>query len=221
MVTALLGTFAAAFAAAFAGASFAFLFEGRRRSGEEIKRNVTNGNLAIFQLFEYWSKLTEYDLDVLEPFKGKKHEEWLNLPAQFSGQWTISPLSRADTSFLLGSPFADTFGRVRLEEDRFLRNVALIEERSQILNDIVYRRLTEAGIPLGTTTDEQEVGAAVGYDIVRQLKTLTMGIKQATLQNIKSIRETCDELQEVMGALYPKEKIIWVEYLPERNKFRT
>jgi hypothetical protein len=51
------------FGAAFAGAWFAFLFEGRRRRDEETERNVVKGNLAVFRLIEYWSKLTVYNKD--------------------------------------------------------------------------------------------------------------------------------------------------------------
>src|ERR1700737_2059104 len=116
--------------AAFAGAWVAFRFESSNRAKDRTDEEIVAGNLALLGLSEIWNALRDYQIGVVEKWRGKP-DAWLNLeaspPINFGG---VSFDTRGLSFLLEGHP--EAVQRLLLERRRFNLAIQMINTRSEL-----------------------------------------------------------------------------------------
>ena len=162
-------------AAAFFGAWFAFLLDSRKKRQSEEDAHVKNGNLALYNLHEYWSALKQYHKDVIAPCRDRD-DRWLNMPPTTERYQRMPSLLDVDLSYILGTPHTSIYADVYIEEHRFHTARSLIDRRDAMILEKVRPAMTGAGIKEGETVDLGIVESAVGGHVTSMLKIMTEGI---------------------------------------------
>ena len=151
-------------AAAFAGAWAAFRLESSRRAKEEIDRRIAAANRALYTIFNLWNILSQFQKEVINPFRGK-NDAWLNMPATLPSNYGLTSFQADELAFLLQTEYANTYTSLLLEEQRFWIATHQIEMRS----DIILNRVSP-GFAVGAYLTEQQIEKIIGIDIVHKLK---------------------------------------------------
>ena len=197
--------------ATFTGAWAAFAFERHRRRNEEETHNVGAANRALYTLFNFWDVLEQFRKTVIESHRGKR-DAWLNMAATLPSKATLSTFGADELAFLLQTPHAGVYATLMLEEQRFTSAVSLIEERSSLVLGEVFRTLAQAGVTVGSSHPEEDVERIIGIDTTQKLKIVTDSLIKNIDEDLLSIVEAYDELQRCMKILYPKRKLIQVQF---------
>lgn len=194
--------------ATFAGAWLAFGFAQRQRSVERRDQEIAAGNLALFTLSQMLNHVTQYKLEVIDPFqKGVRRDAWINLHVGPPLQRT--ELSMSELSFLLKGK-AGVFQQVALEGVRFQYAAYLIEEHRKIAQ-LAWERLAAAGIPRGVPEPHQGAfKAAVGFVHVQMLETTTASLLYCMTENVDSFRQTFQLVRKTLIKIYPEAEFIQI-----------
>jgi len=205
---AILGTLAAS----FFGAAFAFGFAKYQSDKEQVKKDVTAGNLVLFILTQMCNETRQYQKEVVSPYRDRQ-DAWLNLHI---GMGLTADLSfqKQDITFILTTKGA-TFQTLMLEESRFRLLAHLIESHRELVLSQVWPRLEVAGLRIGEQRPEEEIVAILGPGVVQQLKVTTRGIVDFTDENEKSLKDAFQKVRSALRAIYPPEGFI--DFKPETN----
>ncbi len=203
--------------ATFVGAWAAFAFERGRRRDEQEVRNVGAANRALYTLFNIWNVLEQFRKTVIEPYRGK-HDAWLNMAATFPSKTGLATFEAGELAYLLQTPHATVYATLMLEEQRFAFAVSLIEMRSSLVLNEVFRALGQAQVTVGTPLPEADVERIIGIDTTRKLKVVTDSLIKNIDEDLLSIVAAYDELQKFMKIIYPERKLIRVQFELEAAK---
>lgn len=198
--------------ATFFGAWAAFRFESRRRSSEEDARKLAAVNRALLNLFFMWNVLKQYQLEVIEPYRGRD-DAWLNmaipppLPEGAIATFNIDALA-----FLLQSGRPMLLADLVLEEQRFATVVALIRSRNTLLVEDVFPRLAAAGFIVGANVAAESIYKTIPVDVVHQLKVYTEGIVDLVDKDVGTLQQKFGELRAHYVSIAPAQKPINVDF---------
>lgn len=210
-------TILATLVAAFAGAWGAFLLENDSKKREAEDRNIGAANRAIYTIFNLWNILEQYRKEALEPFRGKS-DAWLNLAANPTMPTGINTFQADELQFLLQESRPEIYAELLLEEQRFAIAIDLIKARSTLVLEQVFAKMASAQIPVGTKMLEADAERILGIDITHKLKQITAAIYLNVDEDIVSLKKQYETLRSVINELYPKRKIIQVEFQPSETK---
>lgn len=197
--------------AAFAGAWCAFLFESRRKAGEEKERQRAVANRSLYVISEMWNVLYQYYQDVVKPYKGK-HDAWLNMAANatYYGQTQFDAKGLA---FLLDLGEHQTYPKIILEEMRYRGLLNLIEMRNSVIMNQVHPALAGAKIKVGSEQlPEAFVESVIGIDNTHKLRKWTPEIMDQVEKNLHSLKEAHNDLRAAMKRLQPDKKFIELQF---------
>lgn len=197
--------------AAFAGAWGAFLLENERKKRETADANIGAANRAIYTVFNLWNVLEQYRKEVLEPYRGKS-DAWLNVAANPTIPKGIHTFQADELQFLLSQSKPEIYAALLLEEQRFAIAIDLIHARSSLVLDQVFAKMAAAQIPVGKNMLEADVERILGIDATHKLKQLTAAIYGNVDENLKSLKEQYEALRGSMQELYPKRKVIQIQF---------
>ena len=198
--------------AAFAGAWAAFRFESSNRAKDRTDEEVVAGNLALLGLSEIWNVLRDYQIRVVERWRAKP-DAWLSLEASLPMDFGGVSFDTRGLSFLLeGHP--EAVQRLLLERRRFNLAVQMIDGRSELVRSEALPALTRAGAKADGGRSGPEIEQILGVDITQQLRMLTSAIIAEVDENVKSSRDSFDQLRTLLKGMHPKRK--FVDLTPER-----
>ena len=210
-------TILAILVAAFAGAWGAFLLENERKKREAEDRNIGAANRAIYTIFNLWNVLEQYRKEVLEPFRGKP-DAWLNVAANPTIPTGIHTFQADQLQFLLQQSKPEIYTALLLEEQRFAIAIDLIKARSSLVLEQVFAKMASAQIPVVKNMLGADVERIIGIDITHKLKQITAAIYINVDEDIVSLKKQYEALRSVINELYPKRKIIQIEFQPTEAK---
>lgn len=193
-------------AAAFAGAWAAFKLEHNSRKKDREDGEVAAGNRALFTLVQIWSKLKQYQGEIVEGYRARP-DAWLNLPVGPPVQDGALIFDMKDLSFVLeASP--STFQMIFLEQDRFRLAAHIIQQRSELVLSEVFPRMSAAGLSLGEPITAGEMEKLLTVGITQQLRVFTEGIIKNVDEDVISSHETFEKLRTILKDIYPKRKFV-------------
>lgn len=198
-------------AAAFFGAWFAFLLNARTKRKSIEDDHVRNGNLALYNLSDYWNSSHQYYKEVIEAYRDKE-DAWLNMPP-IGNRYSRTPSLRdLDLSFILETPQTDVYAQVYLEEHRFHSIRDMIKDRDDLILSKARPAMNKAGIMEGDNIDLNIAEAAIGEHVAILLKHMTDGIISNVQKNLDSLQDAYLLLRGVLTDLYPKRTIISIQF---------
>ncbi len=139
-------------------------------------------------------------------------DQWLNLVATKPAEFGFTRFEFKELSFLLQKGEATTFANVMLEEQRFHVVMGLIGQRSQLVLDEVFPRLSNADIRVGEQRPIADIEAILGISITHQLKEFTADIVSHVDEDVDSVKKTFVELRAAIQKIYPERKLVDVKF---------
>ncbi|QIY81267.1 hypothetical protein [Chromobacterium violaceum] len=206
--------------AAFAGAWGAFLLENERKKREVADANIGAANRAIYTIFNLWNVLEQYRKEVLEPYRSKS-DAWLSVAANPTIPTGIHTFQADELQFLLSQSKPEIYAALLLEEQRFAIAIDLIRTRSSLVLDQVFAKMASAQIPIGANMLEVDVEQILGIDTTHKLKQLTAAIYRNVDENLESLQKQYETLRSSMQELYPKRKLIQIQFDSPRAEKNT
>lgn len=201
--------------ASFSGAWGAFLLENQRRKREAEDKNIGAANRAIYTLFNLWNILEQFRKEALEEYRGKP-DAWLNVPATPATPTGEDRFKADELQFLLQSPYAQMYAALMLEEQRFAIAIQLIRERTSLVLDQIFPRMSAANIPVGAKLIPADLEIILGIELTHKLKQITASIYTNVDEDLESLRMQYEELRTAMKALYPKRKVLRITFEDSR-----
>jgi hypothetical protein len=197
--------------ATFIGAYLAFRFGRMQRARERIDANVTAGNVALTTLIEMWDRQTQFQRDVVAPFRDR-HDAWFNLTVGTRLDTVEMSLNRNELSFLLESN-AQAWQQAIMEDRRFHMMRELIDKRDDVILKEAWPRLAAKGVPIGAQLAEKQFEELLGSAVVQQLRRYTAGITSMIDENVVSSFAAITTLREALLKIYPERKFVNVRPL--------
>lgn len=193
-------------AAAFLGAYAAFKLESNNRKKQIEEQDVAAGNRALFTLTQIWSRLRQYQKEMIEEYRTRE-DAWLNLPAGMPIQDNGLTLDMNDLSFLLQSKPA-IFQLIFLEADRFRLAAEMINQRNELVLSQVHPRMSAAGVRVGGAESFENMESILTIGVVHQLKVYTAGIIKNVDEDLISSFEAYERLRASLKEIYPNRKFL-------------
>jgi hypothetical protein len=196
--------------AAFYGARYAFQFQKDKEKEDNKKRNVVNGNSAIFNIMRMTTTLRNIQIQIIDPGRDR--------PVRFHQMQPTLHLINDDIKinieslyFLLETDDRNLLGELVTEEARYRSALSAINERSRLHIEEVQPLLERAGIVEGGDYSLARIEEVLG-------NRLYITIQQATEQAINhvdnavvSLQQVADKLRASLKKVYPDETIIGFE----------
>lgn len=207
------GAAASALFGTFFGAYFAFLFERRERKDDVAQKNVDALNQALFTVSEMWSILRQYQRDHLEQWRDKP-DRWFGVTSNpLAAQHSNVQFEVGELYFLL-SKAGNTFANLMLEQRRFRLAIGLIEQRSKLMLGVAFPRMGRANVGIGQQVTLAQVEGILGISTTHQLKEYTDQIFAFVDTDIPDFEAAYNELRAAGERLYPKAKLIRLDFNP-------
>jgi hypothetical protein len=196
--------------AAFYGARYAFQFQKDKEKEDINKRNLVNGNSAIFNIMRMTTTLRNIQKQIIDPAR--------NLPVRYiQMRPTLHLMDDAirlnieSLYFILETDERNILGELVTEEERYRTALIVINERSRLHIEEIQPLLEQSGLVEGGDYSPARIEEALG-------NRLHITIQQATEQAINHVDDTVVSLQQVADKLrtslkkvYPDEIIIGFE----------
>lgn len=208
--------FLSTLAGAFTGAWFAFLFNSNRERKRADDDNVRNGNLALYNITEYWTELQLIHDDEVEPFLSND-AAWFQMRPTSTPYIAMPSISNLDLSFVLQSDHISVYPEVLRAARQYESLRRVIDQRDSMIIDRVWPALDRAGIKEGEKFKTSDVESAVGTDAVRHLQHLTTTILSDVPQNLVSLQNSFRQLRGVMLELYPNHDVVECDFKLNRR----
>jgi hypothetical protein len=207
-----LGSILAALPGTFFGAYFAFLFERRKRKGEEAEKNIAALNRALYTLYTMWNTLRAYQREHLDGVRNRP-DRWLKLTSHPSvGQYHSGyQLETGPLHFLLQTK-ATTFDNLMLQERRFKLAIGLIDERTKLMLTRVFPIMERE--PMGAAIPPAQLQNILGIGVISQLTQYTDQIFKFVDEDLPDLEAAFKELRALAKQLYPKGTFIDYRELP-------
>ena len=193
--------------AAFYGAKFAFQFQREKEEGENKKKNIINGNLAIFNLSRMANTLHVYRKQFIEPFRGKT-SAFLEIQPSLDILEDDIKFNVENLFFLLESGSINILGELVVEKSRFQKTLDAINERSRLHRFEVQPSLEKAGFVQGGNYTHEQIEAMLGQRLYHTIKLSTDQIITHVDETIISLKSAGDKLSSLLKVVFPGEQII-------------
>jgi hypothetical protein len=174
-----------------------------------VNEEVTAGNLALSTLIEMWDRQTQFQREVIAPFRNR-HDAWLNLDVGTPLDVADLQLNRNDLAFVLQAD-PPTWQQVVLEDRRYRLVKRAIEMRERVVLEEAWPRLAAAGVPRGAGLPEPEMERVLGPAIVQKLRAHTAGIISMIDENVVSSFAAITALRRTLRKIHPGRRFIRVE----------
>jgi hypothetical protein len=202
----------------FVGAWMAFYFNNRRTKQERIDKEITEGNLAISVLAQFYNQQLQYRRDYVDPHK-EAPDAWFKIMAGPPLDSISVELNRNNLGFLLQSN-GSVWQQIVLEERRFYLVKALIDQRNALLVK-GWAKLEQAGIKHGSSLKLSELEAILGPALYQQLQQMGIALIDQVTQNVTSSLDAINALRAELLRTYPKRKFIGVVTAPPPDSRET
>ncbi len=206
-----IATLIGAFVAAFYGAKFAFQFQKDKELEENKKRNIVNGNKAIFDLKRMTDRLMNYQKDIINPYRERETVAFIVMPATPQLDKNDIKLKIEELYFLLESDDKNLLAEICLEEERYKICLDVINLRSQFHFE-AQQLLERNGIELYTNYSLDETSAALGLRLYDTLQGATKQVIENVDSAIKTHKQIIEKLRESLQRLYPDGKFIRIRF---------
>lgn len=196
--------------AAFYGARYAFQFQKNKEKDNIKKRNVVNGNSAIFNMMRMTTTLRNIQKQIIDPAR--------NLPVRFLQMRPTLNLVDNDIKlnieslyFLLKTDERNILGELVTEETRYRAALDAINERSRIHREEVQPLLERAGVVEGGNYSLTQIQKALGNRLYISIQRATDDAINHVDQTVDSLKQVADKLRACLKKIYPDEIIIGFE----------
>ena len=193
--------------AAFYGAKYAFQFQKDKEEEDNKRRNVVNGNNAIFNLMRMASRLINVQKQIIEPVR--------KIPTRFLDMQPVLHLAKDDIKlnietlyFLLETDDRNLLGELEAEATRFRSAIDAINERSQLHTQEVQPLLEQAGIVKDGNYSYEQIEQALGKRLYIIMQQSTEQIINHVDSTIVSLKQAVDKLTASLKRQYPNEIIM-------------
>lgn len=203
--------FSSALAASFFGALAAFWLENTRRVRSETKEQGRGGNLALYNLYDYWNATKQYYDEIVAPWEDRE-DAWFNMSVATDRFGRSPSLHDIDLSFILGTPQTSVYAEIYLQEHRYDSMTNLIRDRDRLLREEVWPMLGREGIKRGDRVDLDRILEVIGDDKLMLLRAYADGIIKNTKENLGSFVNAYDDLRGVLREHFPNQKFIKVSF---------
>jgi hypothetical protein len=195
----------------FVGAWTAFYFNNRRSRQERMDKEVTDGNLALSVLAEFYNQQLQYQKNYIDPHRHAP-DAWFKIPSGPPLDTIRVELNRNSLGFVLESN-GGVWQKAVLEERRFYFVNALVDERNLLLVK-GWSKLEGAGITHGTPIRVSELEQILGSILYQQLLQMGSALIDQIDQNVKSSIKALEQLRAELRRIHPERKFISVAAAP-------
>ncbi|MDA3800181.1 MAG: hypothetical protein PF692_14015 [Kiritimatiellae bacterium] len=202
--------------AAYYGAKFAFEFQSRKENKEQKNRKIISGNLAVFKLSTMISSLMSYQIQVIDPVRGK-YTAFLEMLPTLSQEIENISIDIDSLAFLLGTDDQNLLGELSIEKSRYDAAIAAINDRSVVHRNEAQPTLDAAGMKNGGSCTREEMQSVLGERLFHTLHQSTDQVIYHVDSTILSLKEMSDNLAKALKKLFPDERIISIEMPEERE----
>lgn len=194
--------------AAFFGASFAFQFQSEKEKKEEVRRNIVNGNSAIFVLGLMRSQLIDYAEQTINPVRSNPLR-YIAMRATNKIE-TVGPINAEGLYFLLGSENPTLLSEVMREQGRYRSAINAINLRSKIHIEEIQPQLEGAGFKQGGSYTAADIEKMIGTRLFQTIDQSTKDVVELVDMAIVSIKKMADALSDSLKKEYPNEKVVYL-----------
>jgi hypothetical protein len=196
--------------AAFYGARYAFQFQKDKEKEDNKKRNVVNGNSAIFNIMRMTTTLRNIQIQIIDPARDR--------PVRFLQMQPTLHLINDDIKinieslyFLLETDDRNLLGELVTEEARYRSALSAINERSRLHIEEVQPLLERAGIVEGGDYSLARIEEALGNRLYITMQEATEQAINHVDNAVVSLQQVADKLRASLKKVYPDETIIGFE----------
>lgn len=203
--------------AAFAGAWFAFTYQNRQKSDDEVRQNISAGNRALVTILQQANSLKLYQVDIIEPHRGSTGRHIQMRPTLPFQEDSLS-FDVKSLDFLLSPETVQIMLDLILEEARYREAINAINVRSQHHFGVVQPKLASAGVVEGSEYSDQDFRNALGELDYLHLMRLTDAVVLHVDRTIESLVSVKERLRTALIRKYPKGTFVNFELLSEPPK---
>jgi len=193
--------------AAFYGAKYAFQFQKDKEEEDNKRRNVVNGNSAIFNLMRMANRLINFQKDFIEPVR-KIPTRFINMPPALNLAKDDIKLNIETLYFLLETDDRNLLGELGAEETRYRSAIDAINKRSLLHTQEVQPLLERAGIVKDGNYLFEQIEQALGKRLYTTMQQETEQIINHVDSTIVSLKQAVDKLTASLKRQYPNEIIM-------------
>lgn len=204
--------------AAFYGAKYAFQFQKDKEKEDTKRRNVVNGNTAIFSMMRMTAKLRNIQRQLINPAR--------NLPVRFLQMQPTLHIINDDIKlnietlyFLLETDDRNLLNELVTEAARYQGALDAVNERSRLHRDEVQPLLERAGIVQGRDYSLAHIEQALGSRLYITMQQATEQAIDHVDNTVVSLKQVADKLRASLKKQYPNDTIIGFEVtdLPDES----
>lgn len=196
----------ATLAAAYFGAKFAFDFQNRKNSENEINATVKAANMAVFALMRSHHELTAIKKQYIDPNVDDEDRHFSILPS--SSPVPHLDLSFNDLSFLLSSNNPNLLNDLALTQSEINATVDVVNARSkfhltefQPLLELHHQRLSQV-------SDLAEMEEVIGIRVTHTLRSVTDSMVHNVGAALQILSNDADELYKITKSMYPTHGVV-------------
>ena len=197
--------------AAFSGAKYAFKLQINKEKEDTKKRNVVNGNIAIFNISRMINTLWNVQNKIIDPVRNHQYRFIQMKPTLHLGNEDIQ-INIEKLYFLLETDDRNLLGELAIEEERYHSALDTINERSQFHIKEIQPSLERARIDKDCTIDQIETALSERQLIT--IKQITEDAIDTVDKTLKSLERVADKLRASLKKEYPNKIIIKLEIEP-------
>ena len=196
----------ATLAAAYFGAKFAFDFQNRKNSENELNATVKAANMAIFALMRSHHELTAIKKQYIDPNVDDEDRHFSILPS--SSPVPHLDLAFNDLSFLLSSKRPNVLNELALTQSEINATIDVVNARSrfhltefQPLLELHHQRLRKV-------SDLAEMEGVLGIRATHTLRTATDSMVHNVGAALQILSNDADELYKITKNMYPTHGVV-------------
>lgn len=193
--------------AAFYGAKYAFQFQRNKEKEDNERRNIVNGNSAIFTMMRMASDLRNFQIQVIDPVRGRP-TCFLEMRPTTHLEKNVITLNIESLYFLLETDDRNLLGELVTEDSRFQSALDAINMRSQCHRQEIQPVLDRAGFVEGGNYSISQIEQALGNRLYTTLCRATEQVINHVDSTLVSLKQVSDKLNASLKKQYPNPTII-------------
>lgn len=196
----------ATLAAAYYGAKFAFDFQNRKSSENEVNATVKAANMAVFALMRSHHELTAVKKQYIDPSINDEDRHFSILPSS-----SVVPhldIAFNELSFLLLSHNPNLLNELALTQSEINATIDVVNARSrfhitefQPLLDLYHQRLSQV-------SNLAEMEEIVGVRATHTLRSATDSMINNVGAALEMLANQADQLHEITKSMYPAHGVV-------------
>jgi hypothetical protein len=196
--------------AAFYGAKYAFQLHKDKEIEDTKKRNVVNGNTAIFNMMRMTSTLRNVQRQIVDPVRDHP-ARFLQMQPTLHSSNDYMKLNIETLYFLLETDDRNLLGELATEEARYQIALDAINERSRLHREEVQPLLERAGFVEGGDASLAQFEKALGNRLYITMQQATEQAIEHVDNTVLSLNQVADKLRTSLKKEFPNENIIGFE----------